>query len=210
AYDLPWAYLPTYIALALPELILTLLLAAPIVAAIALARARAWEPTRVLGFFILGFAIVFPVVYAIAVRAVLFDGMRPFIFTLPPLAVTAALVADLALRRLEAFSLRRVGYGALAVYGLAHVSIMVALHPDQYVYYNAFIGGVDGAERKFKLDYWANSYAEAVRGLEDYLRREYGANFEEREFTVAVCGPPISARYYFPDNFPLMHPVSKP
>ena len=78
---------------------------------------------------------------------------------------------------------------------------MAMLHPDQYVYYNAFVGGVEGAQRKFKLDYWANSYAEAVQGLEDYLRAEYGADFEEREFTVAVCGPPISAGYYFPPNF---------
>ncbi len=78
---------------------------------------------------------------------------------------------------------------------------MAMLHPNQYVYYNAFVGGVEGAQRKFKLDYWANSYAEAVQGLEDYLRAQYGANFEEREFTVAVCGPPISADYYFPPNF---------
>ena len=86
---------------------------------------------------------------------------------------------------------------------------MVMLHPDQYVYYNAFVGGVDGAQRKFKLDYWANSYAEAVHGLEDYLRHQYGANFEEREFTVSVCGPPNSARYYFPGNFRLLHQQDK-
>jgi hypothetical protein len=82
---------------------------------------------------------------------------------------------------------------------------MAMLHPDQYVYYNAFVGGTDGAQRKFKLDYWANSYAEAVRGLETYLRAEYGADFEDREFTVAICGPPISAKYYFPDNFRVTH-----
>jgi hypothetical protein len=78
---------------------------------------------------------------------------------------------------------------------------MAMLHPDQYVYYNAFVGGIEGAQRKFKLDYWANSYAEAVRGLEDYLRAEYGADFEDHEVSVAVCGPPISADYYFPANF---------
>jgi hypothetical protein len=78
---------------------------------------------------------------------------------------------------------------------------MAMLHPDEYVYYNGFIGGAAGAENKFKLDYWANSYAEAVRGLEDYLRKEYGADFEEREFKVAIVGPPVSARYYFPPNF---------
>jgi len=89
----------------------------------------------------------------------------------------------------------------LLTYGIAHVSIMVMLHPDQYVYYNAFVGGVGGVQRKFKLDYWANSYAEAVQGLENYLHAAYGLDFEDHEFTVAVCGPPISADYFFPTNF---------
>ena len=201
AYALPWTYLPTYIALALPELILALLLAAPIVGAAALARRRGGERDRVLALLILGFTIVFPVVYAIAVKAVLFNGMRHFIFVLPSVAVAAALVAESALRRLAEFPYRRPVYAALGFYGLAHLSIMVMLHPDEYVYYNGFVGGVAGAENKFKLDYWANSYAEAVRGLENYLRKQYGADFEERDFTVAVVGPPVSARYYFPANF---------
>ena len=78
---------------------------------------------------------------------------------------------------------------------------MASLHPDEYVYYNGFIGGVEGAAGLFKLDYWANSYAEAVGGLEDHLRAEYGADFMNHDFTVAVCGPPVSAAYYFPSNF---------
>jgi hypothetical protein len=210
AADLPWEYLPTYILLALPELVLVLLVAAAALATAGLLRsARGQQRETVLGLFLLGFTIVFPVAYAIAIKAVLFDGMRHFIFVLPPIAVAAALVADRALTRLAAVPYRQPIYAALALYGVAHVATMALLHPDQYVYYNAFVGGVDGAQRKFKLDYWANSYAEAVHGLEDYLRREYGANFEEREFTVAVCGPPISARYYFPDNFRLLHQRDK-
>lgn len=206
AWDLPWSYLPTYIVLNLPELILVLLAAAPVVAVARMVQSgRALRRERVLGLFLLGFTILFPVAYAVAIKAVLFDGMRHFLFVLPPIAVATALVADRALGWLTDFPYRRPIYAALALYGLGHVAIMAMLHPDQYVYYNAFVGGVDGAQRKFKLDYWANSYAEAVRGLERYLRSEYGAEFEEREFTVAVCGPPASARYYFPDNFRLMH-----
>jgi hypothetical protein len=197
----PWTYLPTYIGLALPELLVALLLAAPIVAGVALTRRQNWQIDRVLPLFVLGFTIVYPVAYAIAVNVVLFNGMRHFIFVLPPIAVAAALVADIALRRLADFSYRKPVYAALGLYGLAHVSVMVMLHPDQYVYYNGFVGGVAGAENKFKLDYWANSYAEAVHGLENALRKQYGADFEEREFTVAVNGPPVSARYYFPPNF---------
>jgi Dolichyl-phosphate-mannose-protein mannosyltransferase len=202
AADLPWTYLPIYIALALPELVLALLLCAPIVAAaILLRRASQIRRDPALAYFVVGLGIVFPVAYAIAIKAVLFDGMRHFIFVLPLIAVIAAIIADQGLTRLAQFPYRRPILAVLALYGVAHVSIMAMLHPDQYVYYNAFVGGTEGAEHKFKLDYWANSYAEAVQGLEDYLRGIYGADFEEREFTVAVCGPPISANYYFPPNF---------
>jgi hypothetical protein len=214
ASDLPWEYLPTYILLALPELILVLLFASVVLAAIGLARTAigrrlGQRRETVLGLFLLGFTIVFPVAYAIAIKAVLFDGMRHFIFVLPPIAVAAALTLDRAMTRLAEFPYRQPIYAALGLYGLAHITTMVMLHPDQYVYYNAFVGGVDGAQGKFKLDYWANSYAEAVRGLETYLQNEYGADFEEREFTVAVCGPPVSAAYYFPGNFRFVHQRDK-
>jgi hypothetical protein len=202
ANDLPWTYLPTYIALALPEVVLVLLLCIPVAVVVALWRGNSrFSREQVLESFILGIGIVFPVAYAIVIKAVLFDGMRHFIFILPLIAVAAALAADRGLDWLSRFPYRRPVWGVLALYGCAQVSIMAMLHPDQYVYYNAFIGGVEGAQHKFKLDYWANSYAEAVQGLEDYLRAEYGPDFEEHEFTVAVCGPPISAGYYFPPNF---------
>ena len=149
----------------------------------------------------LAFAILFPVAYAIAIQAILFDGMRHFIFVLPPIACAAALVADHALDRLRQMRWRRPAYGALALYGAYHVGVMAMLHPDEYIYYNLAVGGVHGARGLFKLDYWANSYAEAVQGLEDYLRAEYGADFMDHDFTVAVCGPPGSAGYYFPRNF---------
>jgi hypothetical protein len=209
ASNLPWEYLPTYILLALPELVLVLLIAAPVLGlalAIGLAKRRlGWPREMVLGLFLLGFTIVFPVAYAIAIKAVLFDGMRHFIFVLPPIAVAAALTMEYGVSRLSEVPYRQAIYAALGLYGIAHVGTMAMLHPDQYVYYNAFVGGVDGAQRKFKVDYWANSYAEAVRGLETYLQNEYGADFEEHEFTVAVCGPPISAAYYFPSNFRFVH-----
>jgi len=202
ASDLPWAYLPVHIALALPELLLVLLLAAP-VTAVVMAGRRGWrfERDRALGLFIVGFGIVFPVAYAIAIKAVLFDGMRHFIFVLPLIAALAAVLADRALDVMARLPQRRYAYGLLGIYALSHVSVMARLHPDEYVYYSGFIGGVEGAAGLFKLDYWANSYAEAVTGLEDHLRAEYGADFMNHDFTVADCGPPLSAAYYFPSNF---------
>jgi hypothetical protein len=206
ASDLPWAYLPTYIAIALPELVLVLLLCAPVLASTILSHDRAQiEREQILAYFIVGWGIAFPVAFAIAIKAVLFDGMRHFIFVLPLIAVAAALVADQACARLARPPYLWPIHVMLLIYGIGHVSIMVMLHPNEYVYYNAFIGGIEGAQRKFKLDYWANSYAEAAQGLENYLQAAYGPDFEDREFTVAVCGPPISADYYFPSNFRFTH-----
>jgi hypothetical protein len=202
ATDLPWAYLPVHVALALPELVLVLLVAA-LPAAIIIARRNGWIVPRgaALGYFVVALAILFPVGYAIAIKAVLFDGMRHFIFVLPPIAALAAAVMDRGLDWIERFPYRRWAYSALAVYGMGHLAIMGMLHPDEYVYYNGFIGGVEGADGLFKTDYWANSYAEAVNGLEDHLRGEYGADYMDHDFTVAVCGPPISAGFFFPSNF---------
>jgi Dolichyl-phosphate-mannose-protein mannosyltransferase len=200
--DMPWEYLPVHIVLALPELVLMLALAAPVVAYVAAKRApRPMDRTRAIGVFMVGFAIVFPVAYAIAIHATLFDGMRHFIFVLPPIACAAALAADVAVERLKRVPWRRPVYGALALYSAYHVGVMAMLHPDEYVYYNMLVGGVHGARGLFKLDYWANSYIEAVHGLEDYLRAQYGADFKDHDFTVAVCGPSASAGYYFPRNF---------
>jgi len=82
ASDLPWEYLPTYLLLALPELVLVLLVAAAVAAATGLMRRGVWgQREAVLGLFLLGFTIVFPVAYAIAIKAVLFDGMRHFILS---------------------------------------------------------------------------------------------------------------------------------
>jgi len=36
----------------------------------------------------------------------------------------------------------------------------IYLHPYQYIYYNSFVGGVDGAFRRFELDYWLTSMHE--------------------------------------------------
>ncbi len=202
ATDLPWEYLPTHVVLALPELTLVLALAAvPAALVDELRRDTGPDRTRSLQYGVIAIATLFPIAYAVAIKAVLFDGMRHFIFVLPPLAVAAALVADPVAERLRTFGGRYLLVGLLGLYGIGHLAIMVELHPDQYVYYNGLVGGVDGAQTLFKTDYWGNSYAEAVKGLTNYLETEYGAEFEDHDFTVAVCGPPISADYFFPDNF---------
>ncbi len=41
------------------------------------------------------------------------------------------------------------------------------LHPYEYIYYNSFVGGEQGAFRRFELDYWGVSYREAAAWLNE-------------------------------------------
>ena len=56
------------------------------------------------------------------------------------------------------------------------------------------------------MDYWGNSYAEAVRRLSGRLRLENPGRFERTRYSIHVCGGWLlgtahSAVYFFPRNF---------
>ena len=202
ASDLPWSYLPTYTLLKLPELHVALLALAIPLSLYALASPEMRRrPETVAPFALLVFTAAFPVVYAIAINATIFNGMRHFLFILPSLVVIAAVVLDRVIAQAARGQWLRPAAAGLAVYLGYHVSLLARLHPNEYVYYNALIGGVEGAQGLYKLDYWGNSYAEAVRGLERTLRDRYQGEFEARTFRIRICGPKVSAKYYFPPNF---------
>jgi hypothetical protein len=191
---LPRSYLPVHVLLKLPELVLVLLAGA----LVAVAR----RPHRLSAeHAVVAFAIVFPIGYAMAVHAVLFDGMRHFLFVLPPVAVLAGIALASGLEAVRASRWRRAATGALGTYAAAHLGLLVALHPDQYVYYNMLVGGVPGASGRFLLDYWGDSYREAVLDLRDWVAAHEGGRAAGTVYRVAVCGPQGSAMPYFPRNF---------
>jgi hypothetical protein len=116
------------------------------------------------------------------------------------LAAIAALTADWIFTRAARGGRPVVAaLGTLLGVGLgAQLYALVSLHPDQYVYYNALTGGVKGAENRFELDYWGNSYAEAVDLLVEQLERERESGAPAVSYKVAVCSSGVSASYFFP------------
>lgn len=200
APELPRIYLPVFLLIQLPEIFLLLLGGGLVWSLLRLWRDRPpLEKLIAPGLVI--FAGIFPIAYAVETHATLFDGMRHFLFVEPPLAACAALAFDAAVRRLSvsprAFA---AAAAALALYLGYHVSLMAALHPDEYVYYNALVGGVPGAAGRFKLDYWANSYREAAGDLVSFLKARDGKQFARKRYRVAACGPPGSIMPYLPSN----------
>jgi hypothetical protein len=149
-------------------------------------------------------AVAFPLACQVIARGPAFTGLRHFLFVLPPLAVLAGVGIDAATTALASFK-RPLAFAVLAASGLWftwNASVLLRLHPYEYLYYNRVVGGLEGANRRYEEDYWVNIMPEAVYQLEEYLDRieHVGKAASPRNYTVAVCGERVSferERYAF-------------
>ena len=93
----------------------------------------------------------------------------------------------------------RIAVGcALALCAALQLRTLIALHPNQYVSYNALAGGARGAQGRYELDYWGTSLAEATQRLVRNLERDGRARAGKRPAKVYVCGNLWSAATFFP------------
>ena len=129
-------------------------------------------------------------------RGPAFTGLRHFLFLLPTLATLAGIGLDALLSALAARH-RVLGSGGLTIVTacfLWDAVTLVRLHPYEYLFYNPLVGGLEGASRRYDLDYWFSSMPEALKQLEAYLRRSPtgDTNWPHQVYSVAVCGERLS------------------
>jgi len=213
AQQVPVAYLPTYLALKLPELTLLGLIFATVRAGMSIRAAADWPTTT--SWLLVVTAAALPLIYVLMTHPGIYHGVRHFFFLVPPLCVLAAGGLDGMLTATLRIG-RRVSFGAGAAILLAagqYLWMMVALHPHEYVYYNMFTGGIAGADRKFEMDYWQNFMPEALQALVEHIKEENHGRIPERIFRVDVCGSDwlkpreraaadtANLRPYLPPNF---------
>jgi len=152
-------------------------------------------------------AAVLPVAVTVIARPAMYNGIRHFLFALPPLAVAGGLAGAWTARWIadRAAHLRRpvlLMLAALFAIGLALPAIgMVRLHPYEYVWFNAVAGGVKGAQPRFMLDYWGLAFKQAGNALRDTLKARGETPPAGRKWKVAVCGPHPPARIALGDRF---------
>jgi len=86
--DMPWSYLPTLFALQLPEIMIGLGVAGIAGTFVSLSRANV-APSRKTILLMLTLAATLPLVIAMVKRPALYNGIRHFIFVIPPMTVLA-------------------------------------------------------------------------------------------------------------------------
>ena len=136
--------------------------------------------------------IIVPLASEVLFHGPAFTGMRHFLFVLPPLAILAGVGFSELVDALEMKG-RRLAAGAIALVGACFLwegATLVRLHPYENLSYNALVGGLEGAFRRYDMDYWFNSMPEAIHLLEAYLRTEKPLDGTQplKIYSVAVCG----------------------
>ena len=175
---LPLHYLPKLLAIQFTEPLVILLLSSPYFITRAL---KAGQLDRgLLSVFALWFGL--PFIAQIVLRTPLYDNFRQLLFSTVPLLAFAGVALTSILR-----SFARKWAEALVVLlviapGVVH---SIQYHPYEYVYYNAFLGGVAGADGRYELDYWCTSYRELMEHLNETA---------PADSNVAAWGPVSVAR----------------
>ncbi len=193
--DVPRLYVPVYFLIRLP---LLMLFGAAVAMLSVLTRPGATDGTppqrRDIG--LLSLAVMFPIGCQVIGHGPAFTGLRHFLFVIPPLAALAGIGLDRMLMWLTARGrwLMASGLAAGSACVLWNADTLVRLHPDEYLFYNSAVGGLQGASRRYDLDYWFNSMPEAVGKLETYLRHSPPADsgWQNQVYSVAVCGERLS------------------
>jgi hypothetical protein len=136
--------------------------------------------------------VIFPLACEVIFRGPAFTGLRHFLFVIPAIAVLAGIGLDSALTALAARGrlIASAGLAAVTAGLLWNAVTLVRLHPYEYLFYNPAVGGLQGASRRYDLDYWFGSMPEAINQLEAYLRSSAPADTSRPTpvYSVAVCG----------------------
>jgi hypothetical protein len=200
--DMPRSYVPQLCLMKLPEILVALALAGTVGGTAAAIRGGI-EPWRRASFALLVAAAVAPIAIAVVTRPVLYNGIRHFIFIVPPLAVLAGVAAAYIFERLYARALPAAVASAAVAVSLIGISVIdfVRVHPYQYALFNHASGGIRGARDRYMLDYWGLGLKEVSEALLVRLEEMHIDPPRDRKWRVAVCGPAVVVGFELGPSF---------
>jgi Dolichyl-phosphate-mannose-protein mannosyltransferase len=200
--DMPWSYLPTLFALQLPEVLLGLAIAGVGGALAALPRGDVSARRKTI-LLMLTLAATLPLLIAMVKRPALYNGIRHFIFVIPPMTVLAGTAFAWGMNRLGD-TRRSWQPAAVAIFAfglLLPLGEMIRLHPYQYTHFNHIAGTVRAADDRYMLDYWGLALKQASDGLREEIADRQEAPPHGRKWKVAVCGPQRPAQVALGPDF---------
>jgi hypothetical protein len=200
--DMPWSYLPTLFALQLPEVLLGLLMAGVVGTLVVLPRGDVSARRKTI-LLMLTSAATLPLLIAMVKRPALYNGIRHFIFVIPPMTVLAGNAFAWGMNWLKD-NRRSWQPAAVAIFSfglLLPLGEMIRLHPYQYTHFNRIAGTVRAVDDLYMLDYWGLAFKQASDALREELTERQEVPPRGRKWKVAVCGPQRPAQVALGPDF---------
>jgi hypothetical protein len=200
--DMPRSYVPTLFALKEPEIVLLLGLGGMAGALVAATR-RDLLVSRRATLLLLALAAGAPVALTMIARPAMYNGIRHFVFVMPPFAVLGGLAAAWLFERLASHSRPALAAGAMAATVALALPVveMARLHPYQYTHFNHLAGGIRAADERYMLDYWGLAFKQAADELRAKLTLGLESPPASRRWRIAVCGPHYPAKVELGSEF---------
>jgi Dolichyl-phosphate-mannose-protein mannosyltransferase len=188
--DMPRSYVPTLFALKEPEILLLLGLGGMAGSFVAATR-RDLVASRRAVLLLLALAAALPVALTMIARPAMYNGIRHFVFVMPPFAALGGLAGAWLFERLSRHGRPALAAGAVAATAALAAPLveMVRLHPYQYTHFNHLAGGIRAADDHYMLDYWGLAFKQAADELRAKLTLGLESPPASRRWRIAVCGP---------------------
>ena len=181
---LPWYFLPVWLWVSTPLVVLIPAVASPFVLYFAKGR-RLWI---LLSGAILGILLLWAVM-----RPVIYGDYRHFLFVVPPISVLGGWSIYVIFQKIR--DSRLFWFAILLFVAGAVVSMtnIVRLHPYEYIYLNEFVGGIGGSQGRYPTEMSGSGFKECALWLKQNLPPVPG-----RVWKVNTLAQPFQSFYYFP------------
>ena len=166
--ELPWYYIPKWMWLTVPVVILTGFL----ISLVAMFTHLKYRSTRFVGY--VAVTCILPIAYAIVQRSNLYDGWRHFIFIYPSFVIMSAFGWYALYMKSQSISTitKNVVLG-IGILGLSYPLFWsIKNYPNQPVFYNLWSGGVKKNNGVYEMDYYMNSVKQACNWLKQNIDPE--------------------------------------
>ncbi len=160
---MPWYYLPEYMAITIPVVVLTGL------TLFVLFAKRIFTSAKAFIFWTLLFIVFFPVIFVIIEKSNIYSAWRQFLFIYPGIVLLASLGFYHLFQFIKSKYLSWALIALIILLSINPLKFMI-LNPEySYIYYNQLVGGLKGAYGRFETDYYFVSLREASEWLIRYL-----------------------------------------
>lgn len=170
AGELPRRYLPFMLATTFTEPVWFLFMIGIVIGYWKLFKEQSSQkPSKLITLTLTLSWFVILIAYVILRKPAMYDGIRHFLFIVPPIFILSGFAFEFIEERIcsvQPYLAKWLYAGFIVVILFPGIFGVVQLHPYEYTYYNSFIGGTQNVFRNYETDFWLTCYKEAVQELD--------------------------------------------